>query len=198
MSADSPGQRQGIRAFFANAIRPKKSRQVLRRTNASTPDLRATAFSRSTDSSPPVPSRGKLDDDVPPVPSLAPLQAHQAKYRTAKSKMDTQLGENLDYTTMLHSLGIHDIAEHDSNELYSEYDRRPPGEPVVASLSFDLWALIAEYLNPAEIASLAFASKTLFNRLGPSAWIELDHFDYLPYRGDFLASQDRSLPHHLL
>lgn len=198
MSADSPGQRQGIRAFFANAIRPKKSRQVLRRTNASTPDLQSTAFSRSTDSIPPVPSRGKLDDDVPPVPSLAPLQAHQAKYRTAKSKMDTQLGENLDYTTMLHSLGIHDIAEHESNELFSEYDRRPPGEPVVASLSFDLWALIAEYLNPAEIASLAFASKTLFDRLGPSAWIELDHFDYLPYRGDFLASQDRSLPHHLL
>ncbi|KAK5682069.1 Superoxide dismutase [Mn], mitochondrial, partial [Elasticomyces elasticus] len=203
MSAESPGQRQrqGFRAFFSNALRPKKSRQVLRKANASTPDLRTTAFSHSTESIPPVPAipgKGRYYGDAPPVPSLTPLQAHQEKYRAKNANIDTQLGENLDYTTVLHSLGVHEVGENDPDELDLENARRPPGEPLIASLSVALWTMIAEHLNPAERACLAFTSKTLFNRLGPGAWIELDHPDNLEYRGDFLVSQDRMLPHHLL
>lgn len=205
MSAESPGQRQrqGFRAFFSNALRPKKSRQVLRKANASTPDLRTTAFSQSTESIPAVPAipgKGRFygEDAPPPVPSLAPLQAHQAKYRAKNANIDTQLGENLDYTTVLHSLGVHEVGDNDPDDLELENARRPRGEPQIASLSVGLWAMIAEDLNPAERASLAFASKTLFNRLGPGAWIELDEPENLQYRGDFLVSQDRMLPHHLL
>lgn len=191
MAADSPGQRQGFRAFFSNALRPKKSRQVLRKANASTPDLRSTVRDTSTDGIPPVPV-------VPAVPKLAPLQAHQAKYRTATAQVDTQLGERRDYTTIIHSLGIHDLRDKDAVEQDAENARRPPGEPMIASLSWDLWALVADNLNPAERASLAFASKTLWFRLGPGPWMDLCYPENREYRGDFLVPQDRFLPRHLL
>lgn len=190
MSADSPGQKSGFRAFFTNALRPKKSRQVLRKGNASTPDLRSTALLSSTDDVPPVPA-------VPPMPRMAPLQAHQTKYRTEKGQIDTQLGENRDYTAVIHALSVQDPGEH-GDDLDYENTRRPPGEPLIASLSWDLWVLIAENLNPAERVSLAFASKTLLHRLGPGPWRELDYPENREYRGDFLASQDRFMPHHLL
>lgn len=186
MSVESPGDRQGFRAFFANALRPKRSRRVLRKANASTPDLRSTALAQ------------KLDNDIPPVPKLAPLQAHQEKYRAAAGQIDSQLGENRDYTTIIHSLGIHGTGNHEQDAEDWEYDPRRPGEPLIASLSMTLWGMVAENLDPADRASLAFASKTLFNRLGPGPWIELDYPENREYRAEFLVSQDRFLPHHLL
>ncbi|KAI9932983.1 hypothetical protein ASPWEDRAFT_166635 [Aspergillus wentii DTO 134E9] len=183
MSAESPGQRTGFRAFFSNALRPKKSRQVLRKANPSTPDLRQTALA---------------DAGHDPLPSLAPLQAHKEKYKQMHAQVDSQLGENRDYTSIIHTLGILDNGGNDSNALDGVIDHRPPGEPVVASLSSELWDLVAEHLNPADVASLAFASKTLRLRLGPGPWLALRYPENREYRIDFLVHQDRYLPYHLL
>jgi hypothetical protein len=184
MPADSPGGKQGFRSRVANALRPKKSRQTLRKgNNASTPDLRSTSSRAGS-------------DNVPEMPSLAPLQAHREKYRAAHAQVDTQLGENLDYTSMLHSLGIHDLDSGGQDE--REIDYRPPGEPQIASLPSDLWTEIADYLNPTDAASLAVASITLYRRLGPRPWRILQRPENHEYKNDFLCCLDRQFPHHLL
>ncbi|EAW10595.1 uncharacterized protein ACLA_050670 [Aspergillus clavatus NRRL 1] len=188
MSVESPGQKTGFRAFMANALRPKKSRQVLRKNTASTPNLRAAT--RSSIAS---------EDVPPPVPVLAPLEAHRVYYREKNAEIDTQIGENRDHTAMLHSLGIHDTEDSDAfaSDRYGE--DRPPGEPMIASLSSDLWAMIAEELDPGDVASLAFASKTLLSRLERlEPWSVLNQPENREYRVNFLAPQDRRLPHHLL
>ncbi|KAF4215698.1 hypothetical protein CNMCM6805_005618 [Aspergillus fumigatiaffinis] len=186
MSAESPGQKTGFRAFLTNALRPKKSRQVLRKNTASTPNLRAAA------------RPSIASDEVPEVPSIAPLQAHRLKYREKHALVDTQLGETRDPTAMLHSIGILDTEDSDGFASDLQKENRPPGEPMIASLSQDLWALVAEYLNPAERASLAFASKTLLLRLGRGPWMALNFPENREYRIDFLVPHDRYLPHHLL
>lgn len=185
MSAESPGQKQGFRSFFSNALRPKKSRQTLRKGSRSTTDLRLAARP-SVDEQPP-----------PPMPDLAPLQAHRLKYQQAHAQIDTQLGERRDYTTMIHSLGLIEPDDHygpaEDNNVYRE-----PGEGDIAKLSPTLWARIASYLNPAEAASLAISSITLYRRLGPRYLKALDAPRNLDYRMDFLIGMDRSMPHHLL
>ncbi|PWY87571.1 hypothetical protein BO70DRAFT_360177 [Aspergillus heteromorphus CBS 117.55] len=193
MSADSPGERRGFRAFFANALRPKKSRQVLRKGySASTPDLRKDSLRPSTGTT------ITASDDVPPLPSLAPLEAHRLKYRALNAGKDTQLGENRDHTEILHAIGVGEI---DPSDPYADghiHDHRPPGEATIASLPPTLWTLISSYLNPADRASLAFTSKTLLSRLGPSPFDDLALPSNRDYRSDFLSTQDGHLPHHLL
>ncbi|KAE8396467.1 hypothetical protein BDV23DRAFT_142808 [Aspergillus alliaceus] len=185
MSAESPGERRGgFRAFFASALRPKKSRQVLRKGfSASTPNLREGLQTK---------------DGVPEMPSLAPLQAHRIKYQEANLQKDAQLGENRDHTAMLHAIGVGELDPSDPNAQLYEVDHRPPGEPVIASLTPDLWARVTEYLNPAERASLAFSNKTLFTRLGPEPWTTINLPENHDYKADFLISQDKLVPHHLL
>ncbi|OJK04216.1 hypothetical protein ASPACDRAFT_112652 [Aspergillus aculeatus ATCC 16872] len=193
MSAESPGEKKsGIRAFFAHALRPKKSRQVLRKGySASTPDLRGAAgLHRPSTTS----------EDVPPLPSLAPLEAHRLKYRELNANKDSQLGENRDHTAILHTIGDQDFNRYDPYGLEGEYDNRPPGEPHIASLPSQLWVHLAtNYLTLADTASLAFSSKTLHQRLEP-----LDPFHALSLpshhtqRINFLTTQDRHLPDYLL
>lgn len=89
--------RQGIRGLLSKALRPKKSRQVLRKqvsasTNASTTLSTTTTLTEN--------------DHVPPVPVLAPLAAHNEKYRHVHAQQDTQLGETLDHTSVIHAIGI--------------------------------------------------------------------------------------------
>lgn len=182
MPADTSGGKGGFRSFFSNSLRPKKSRQVLRKGNVSAPDLPAATQAASK--------------DVPEMPPLAPLQAHREKYKASHAQLDTQLGENRDYTTMIHSIGIQDLTK-DTNDPM-EYDNRPPGEPQIVSLSPDLWQEIAEYLNPTEAASLAFSTITLYRRLGPRPWKILNLPENREYRCDFLAYLTGFFPHHLL
>ncbi|KAB8276844.1 putative iron superoxide dismutase A [Aspergillus minisclerotigenes] len=181
-ASQSPGEKRGgFRAFFAGALRPKKSRQVLRK--ASTPNLKEGLQSK---------------DDVPAMPSLTPLEAHRLKYREVNLQKDTQLGETHDHTAMLHSIGVGELDPSDPNAQVHEFDNRPPGEPMIASLTSDLWAKVTEYLNPAERASLAFSSRTLYARLGREPWVTINLPENHDYKADFLISQDRLLPHHLL
>ncbi|CAG7919918.1 unnamed protein product [Penicillium olsonii] len=190
MSAESPGQKHGFKAFVSNALRPKKSRQTLRKASRSTTDLRLAARP-SVDEGPPPPM------PAPPMPELAPLHAHRLKYKELHAQVDSQLGERRDYTEIIHSLGTVGV-EDDVGEVYEHNDRRPPGEGDIASLSPKLWARIASFLDPAEAASLAIASITLYRRLGPRHFMALEYPENLPYKITFLAGLDRSLPAHLL
>ncbi|KAJ5949488.1 hypothetical protein N7454_001072 [Penicillium verhagenii] len=126
MSAESPGPKQsGFKAFFSNALRPKKSRQTLRKgSSRSMTDLRLTKSTTSTRPS---------ADGAPPMPDLAPLQAHRLKYQQAHANLDTQLGERSDYTTIIHSIGVLEADDtFRANEIYSEY--RKPGDKDIAKL----------------------------------------------------------------
>ncbi|KAL1962762.1 hypothetical protein VTN77DRAFT_9216 [Rasamsonia byssochlamydoides] len=186
MSADSPGEKK-VSAW----LRPKKSRQKLRK--------RGPASLTSASSTSLVSRHGHAgyDDDAPPVP-LAPLQAHRLKYREAAARLDTQLGENRDYTAMLHALGLQEPFDSNQSAQPEEAEQRPPGEPAIASLSRDLWQKVADYLNPKDAASLALASKTLYRRLGWRPFAALNRPENYEYKLEFLVLLDRHLPHHLL
>lgn len=142
-------------------------------------------------------ARPSADEPAPPMPDLAPLQAHRLKYQQAHAQLDTQLGERRDYTTMIHSIGL---LETDDNYGPAEEDNahREPGEGDIAKLSPQLWARIALFLNPAEAASLAISSITLYRRLGPRYLRALDAPGNFDHRMDFLIGMDHSMPHHLL
>ncbi|KAL1857937.1 hypothetical protein Plec18167_001659 [Paecilomyces lecythidis] len=177
-AAESPERKPGVRGFFANALRPKKSRQTLRKKT---------------------PVDGALGvEEVPAVPKLAPLEAHREKVRAAGVHIDTQRGENLDYTTILHKLGLNEPFDQDDSHHDFEHDNRPPGEPAVASLSSELWGCIVQYLNPRDAASLALASRTLYMRLGWLPFQILDLEENYQYKIEFLLFLDRRFPHHLL
>ncbi|CDM36882.1 unnamed protein product [Penicillium roqueforti FM164] len=184
MSAESPGQKNGFKSFFSNALRPKKSRQTLRKgSRSSSTDLRL-AVETSV-------------EEAPPMPELAPLALHRLKYKELHAQVDSQLGERRDYTEIIHTLGTSDVNEiHPPT--YEHNDRRPPGEGDIASLPPKLWAHIAGYLNPAEAASLAMASITLYRRLGSGYLKALAHPDNQIEKINFLVGMDISVPHHLL
>lgn len=185
MSAESPGQKSGFKSFFSNALRPKKSRQTLRKGGSrSSVDVRQAAYSNA--------------ESPPPMPNLAPLEVHRRKYKEANAAVDSQLGERQDYTTIIHSLGLLDSMDNDGpGDIDNSW--RPPGERDIAKLSPRLWGRIAAYLNPAEAASLAIATRRLYyRRLGRRYLLVLAHPANFEYRLDFLAGLDRSLPHHLL
>ncbi|KAL2866547.1 uncharacterized protein BJX67DRAFT_372496 [Aspergillus lucknowensis] len=190
-SSSLSSEKHGLRAFFSNALRPKKSRQVLRKKNfsASTTDLSTTTTTTLTSDD---------HDDVPPMPSLAPLQAHNVKYRHLHSQQDTQLGETRDHTAVIHAIGLQNFDTDSDADGFKPRDDRPPGEPLVASLPNDLWMSIADFLCPADVARLALASRTLYARLGPLPWRILNQPENTDDRADFLVSQDRYYPHHLL
>ncbi|KAJ5476494.1 hypothetical protein N7475_002223 [Penicillium sp. IBT 31633x] len=182
MAAESPGQKNAFKTFLSNALRPKKSRQTLRK-GRSTTDLRLAA-------------RPSVDE-APPVPELAPLHAHRLKYKELHAQVDSQLGERRDYTEIIHTIGTLDVNEITA-PTYDQNEHRPPGEGDIASLPPNLWAQIASYLNLAEAASLSIASITLYRRLGSKYCTALDEPDNLSLKLDFLNGLDISFPHHLL
>ncbi|KAL4808322.1 hypothetical protein BDV18DRAFT_158425 [Aspergillus unguis] len=182
-----PEEKHGFRAFFTQALRPKKSRQVLRKKNfsASSTDLSTTTTLTK-------------DDDVPPLPSLAPLAAHNLKYRNVHSNLDSQQGEARDHTAVIHAIGVQNFDTDSDADGFGGRDNRPPGEPLIDSLPDDLWMLIASFLSPPDAACLAFSSRTLYARLYPYPWPSLNRPEYTDDRADFLVSQDKFYPHHLL
>ncbi|OQE08768.1 hypothetical protein PENVUL_c008G02187 [Penicillium vulpinum] len=182
MSAESPGHQNGFKSFLSKALRPKKSRQTLRK-GRSTTDLRLSPRSSV--------------EEAPPMPELAPLHAHRLKYKELHAQVDSQLGERRDYTEIIHSIGTLDVND-TSAATYENNENRPPGEGDIASLSPKLWVHIAGYLNPADAASLAIANTTLYQRLGPRYLMALNHPDNETHKTNFLSGLDISFPHHLL
>lgn len=179
-------------------LRPKKSRQKLRKRGLDNPGDLTTISSRSSIKNGPGVS---VDKDLPPLPPVAPLQAHRLKYKEAHSRIDTQRGENRDYTALIHALGLEDPFDDDESWPRRERDEegeRPPGEPVVASLPSHLWTQIAGYLNPKDAVCLALASRTLYARLGKAPFEALRRPENASHKLALLLTLDRYLPRHLL
>ena len=158
---------RSIRSVMSNAFRPKGSRKVLRKNN------------------------------LPPNPKWAPLQQHREKYRQMNANVDPQKGENLDYTTIIHSLGLNEHPDAFDEEEEAQ-ENRPPGEDDIAKLPHTLWAEVAQYLDPADRASLAFSSKTLLSRIGYEPWWELNLPENEKYKIQFLVGLDKYMPEYLL
>ncbi|KAH8688788.1 hypothetical protein BGW36DRAFT_392178 [Talaromyces proteolyticus] len=189
MSSDSPGGKRS----FSNWLKPKKSRQTLRKRGAAS----LTSASSTTLASVKTGYRPSYEkEDVPPLP-IAPLQAHREKYQGTNSRLDTQLGENRDYTNILHALSLQEQFDPDDVRTVQK-DNRPPGEASIASLSPELWFSITDCLDPTTTVCLALSSKTLYRRLGHHPFTKIARPENFGYKLDFLILLDRCLPHHLL
>lgn len=115
-------------------------------------------------------------------------------------EVDEQTGER-DHTGLLHGLAHHesfDSLDSLSQKVLGIQPYRDPGEPMIASLSAELWDQIAYHLTPTDAANLAFSSKTLWKRLGRAPWITLDDPENHEHKIRFLVGMDRFLPDHLL
>ena len=126
-------------------------------------------------------------------------QADRLKEARAQGhRIDTQTGELLDDTQILHSLA-HDSFDTEA-EVINKYEldpHRPPGEPQIASLSPQLWKQIADNLNLVDCACLAFANKTLLKQIGPSYWHAINHSENSQQRLWFLSRIEENMPNHL-
>lgn len=189
-------------------LRPKKSRQKLRKRGVEPPPPPSSGNyltpTVSTASSRSITKNGQgvaVDKDLPPLPPIAPLQAHRLKYKEAHSRIDSQRGENRDYTALIHALGLEEPFDENDSRPRGDYGgegERPPGEPAVASLPAHLWAQIAGYLNPKDAVCLALASRTLHARLGRAPFEALRRPENAGHKLALLLTLDRCLPRHLL
>ncbi|KAF2143402.1 uncharacterized protein K452DRAFT_350435 [Aplosporella prunicola CBS 121167] len=162
-------ERKGLRARIGAALRPKKSHKALRAKQSS--ETPAGGYRTLAEAKLNAPDKGFID---------------------------SQTGERLDTTAILHGLADRDDAEdYEEPHLREDGTLRPPGEPMVASLSSELWSRIVAYLTPTDAANLAFSSKTLFDRVGYGPWLALALPENRQYKIDFLVSMDQYLPAHL-
>lgn len=123
-----------------------------------------------------------------------------AVYRpTTLGNVDEQTGERRDDTDLLHGLAHHESNDSLDRLVKGSAGYRPPGENDIASLPAGLWSVITDFLEDAEIASLAFASKKLYRRVnGRAAWNALKGPAARDQRVKFLIGMDEALPGHLL
>lgn len=191
---------------LTNWLKPKKSRQKLRKrsigpegplTSASSTTLASIKTTTTQYSY----AKGYVEDndDVPPLPPIPALQAHRAKYRARNAGLDTQLGENVDYTTLLHSMSLQEGFESDESYYYLADDNRPRGENGIASLPGVVWCRVADLTDAKTAVCLALANKTLYTRLGPRRYMDrLNQPENRQQKLEFLVLLDRFLPYHLL
>jgi len=71
-------------------------------------------------------------------------------------------------------------------------------ERLIDSLPPDLWKRIASFLNPADAARLAIASKHLFHKFGSEPFQALNQAGNIHHKHDFLHDMDEDYPQHLL
>ncbi|KAL9070952.1 MAG: hypothetical protein Q9157_005646 [Trypethelium eluteriae] len=102
----------------------------------------------------------------------------------------------VDTTELLHSLSRRLSQDSDVETLREE--EREPGEPMIESLSPQLWTRIAQFATLSDVASLALSSKTLQSRLGSEAWRAMKEPEQKRQKIEFLARLNKDLPAYLL
>ena len=115
--------------------------------------------------------------------------------------LDKDTGERKDLTDMLHAFSYTDAAEpvvKSAEPAAFEYDiSRPDGSALLSRLPVDIWALVADYLSPLDVAHLTMTSKTTYHRmiriLNPLLRDPLNRHD----RQTFLLPMSPKLPGHL-
>jgi hypothetical protein len=179
MASSEPAARKlSLSDRISLAFRPKSSAEKLRkRTDPST--------------------LHQLPANLERNPEGRRLQTGAVYRSTSLDNVDEQTGERRDDTELLHGLA-HNESNDSLDRIVQSEDLRPPGDAHIASLPAPLWNLIAGYLEVADVASLTFASKTLFARLGPGAWEALRGEEGKSQRITFLSYLDEAMPGHLL
>ncbi|KAH8602103.1 hypothetical protein B0O99DRAFT_666802 [Bisporella sp. PMI_857] len=194
-----PPRKQSLGSRLANALRPKKSSNKLRKSSDQRPEELLPNIYRQN-----------------PLPPL-PTQRNEAQlaqsapvnfYNKGPGANNAQTGELWDEAEMLHSLLRRD--SHDSLDSLNKIKRmrseipdskRKPGEAIVASLPPPIWEHITSHMTPTDTANLALSSKTLLSRLGNKAFLALNYIkndaQALQYKIDFLLPMDKYLPDHL-
>lgn len=131
---------------------------------------------------------------------------HHAKMHSPKAvqgdhskrfSVDKDTGEHKDHTEMLHALVHHESFDSTPEKIEMLKENRDPGEPMIASLPPQIWQYIATLVTPCDAASLAFASKTLFSKIGRGPWDALRLPENRQLRTRFLLLMDAVLPNHL-
>lgn len=127
----------------------------------------------------------------------------------AKSK-----SKSLDYGDMMHRLAHHDSFDSLLDKPHMKEALRDPNfsskaymsqvvisevdELRVALLPSSLWQRIASFLDPADAANLTISTKTLYQKLGITPFIELDKPENKHHKIAFLHQYDHDHPGHLL
>ena len=183
--AETSPRKRSFASRMANAFRPKSSARRLQK-----------------EPPPPEYTPGPLRRDTREKSiGGSTLKSQQSHTDGAEEwEIDEQTGER-DFTGLLHGLAHHesfDSLDSLSQKVLGVQPYRPPGEPMIASLSPELWDQIAGHMNPTDVANLAYSSKTLLSRLGPAPWAALDNPENHQYKIKFLVGMDRFLPDYLL
>jgi hypothetical protein len=113
---------------------------------------------------------------------------------------DAQTGERKDHTEMLHSLAHRESAESLADKAQAMFLGIPP-QPAAdffARFPSSIWDRVAEFLEPADKASLAFSCKPFRDFLGTGVWTDLNAPGNREVKTDFLGRIDEHLPDHLL
>jgi len=130
-----------------------------------------------------------------PAKKPSPLELHREKYKDAG--IDAQLGERKDVTELLHGLTHRDSFDSFNYDQLLKSEDRKPGDDMIASLSSELWEIVARFLPPADAANLALTCPTIRERLGTSYWEVLNLPENRDEKFRFLTSMDVRLPLHL-
>lgn len=165
--------------------------------------------------------RKKREENAVPVPKLPESpeslerpqlpqssSSNKSKHKKQPSKgawddkshrftLDKDTGEYMDHTQMLHALAPRESFDSIPDYVERIPENQNPGEPLIASLSAKTWQHIASFLNVCEVASLAFTTKTLLDKLGSDSWTEINRPTNRAQRIKFLLQMDGSLPKHL-
>ncbi|KAI9655968.1 MAG: hypothetical protein M1821_005029 [Bathelium mastoideum] len=130
-------------------------------------------------------------------PSHVDTQTGERRW-SVSSEASTLVGRPrpVDSTELLHSLSRRLSLDSDTATLREE--EREPGEPMIESLSPQLWKRITEFTPLEDAAALAFSSKTLLNRLGIESWQALNHPECKKNKINFLVRLNKNLPAYLL
>ena len=129
----------------------------------------------------------------------------------------TTLVDNKDHTDMLHRLAHHDsfdslvdqtLVKEKLKDPYFDSSHMAHLEPITtltalhnrqfAALPEEVWECVASYLRPADAASLAISTTTLYQKLGKEPLLELDQEGNEYEKAAFLKHLDYRLPRQLL
>ena len=130
-------------------------------------------------------------------PSRVDSQTGERRY-SLSSETSTLVGgpRPVDPTEMLHTLSRRLSLDSDTETLREE--GRDPGEPMIESLSPQLWNRIAHFLPTEDAAALIFSTKTLLDRIGDGPWKLLRDPERKREKIHFLIRLNKVLPAYLL
>lgn len=191
MGESGAPRKTSLGSRLALALRPKPSGRRLVKKSATDLDLNIQEATVTHDY--------LLRKESLPTSSIRTSFQTQGR---SPSTVDSQTGERIDHTALLHGLGHQ--GSFDSLKSVSRLDPQSldpdtkAGDRRTASVPDGIWNRIISYTSPATAASLAFASKAFRHRLGPQPWVVLNYPKNSEYKIEFLASLDSQLPDHLL